>query len=184
MDDTLTSKLAGRLKRLRQDRGWSLDQLTKSSGVSRATLSRLENAEVSPTAEVLSKLATAYALTISRLLSMVEDGFNPVVCRNAQTLWSDPARKFTRRSVSPPAHPLAAEVLECDLKANSCLAYDAPPVPGLEHHLILLEGYLEVLIEDQLHKLNVGDCLRYQLFGTSEFRTLKGKSAKYILVLV
>ena len=36
--------------------------------VSRASLSRLENAEVSPTASVLGRLCAAYGLTMSRLM--------------------------------------------------------------------------------------------------------------------
>ncbi|MEG1117678.1 MAG: helix-turn-helix transcriptional regulator, partial [Janthinobacterium sp.] len=39
-------RLAARLKQLRVERGWSLDQLAGASQVSRATLSRLENGEV------------------------------------------------------------------------------------------------------------------------------------------
>ncbi len=184
MIDSLTRRLADRLKRLRQDRQWSLDQLSQTSGVSRATLSRLENAEVSPTTDVLGKLCTAHTLTLSRLLLMVEENFSPLIRREQQVLWRDTNAGYDRRTVSPPAVPLAAEVLECNLKAGSHLTYDAPSVPGLEHHLILLEGYLEVIVEGTHHILNAGDCLRYQLFGATEFRTTKDKMAKYILVMV
>ena len=184
MTTPLTSKLANHLKSLRLNRDWSLDQLAARSGVSRATLSRLENAGVSPTAEVLGKLCAAYGVTMSRLLAMVEDGFSPLVRRDGQSVWVDDASGFTRRVVSPPADPLAAEVLECELRADTYLSYDAPPVPGLEHHLVVLEGELEVTIEGEAHWLKTGDCLRYQLFGASEFRTAPGKPARYILVLI
>lgn len=42
--------MAGRLADLRVERGWSLDELARHTGVSRSTLSRLERAEISPTA--------------------------------------------------------------------------------------------------------------------------------------
>jgi len=184
LDDTLTTRLAERLKRLRRERGWPLDRLAAASGVSRATLSRLENAEVSPTTEVLGKLCSAYALTLSRLISEVEEGFPPVVRRGEQALWSDKRSGFHRRTVSPPAGALAAEILECELKPGARLAYCAPSVPGMQHHLYLVKGYLEVTVEGKLHKLKAGDCLRYRLFGATEFRTVKTRSAKYILVLV
>ncbi|WP_328587492.1 cupin domain-containing protein [Algihabitans albus] len=98
--------------------------------------------------------------------------------------WCDEKTGFVRRAVSPPGSGLAAEVLECELKADTCLAYDLPPVPGLEHHLVLLEGDLEVSVEGQRHNLTAGDCLRYQLFGSTEFRTGKQTFARYILVLI
>ena len=53
------ARLAQRLRELRHERGWSLDELAARSGVSRATLSRLENNEVSPTAAVLGRLCPA-----------------------------------------------------------------------------------------------------------------------------
>ena len=73
IDTDLDRRIAQRLKALRQERGWSLDELAGLAGVSRATLSRLENADVSPTAAVLGKLCAAHGLTMSRLMMMVED---------------------------------------------------------------------------------------------------------------
>lgn len=184
MPETLSGRLADHLRRLRKDRNLSLDQLADLSGVSRATLSRLENADVSPTADVLGRLCTAYGISMSRLLAMVEDQFRPLVRQDEQTVWTDPASGFTRRVVSPEAGPLAAEVLDCRLEPGAQVAYDGPTVPGLEHHLVLLEGRLEVRIEDDRHTLQAGDCLRYQLFGPSTFTTPQGSGARYILVLV
>ena len=50
------ARLAQRLRELRLKRSWSLEELATKSGVSRATLSRIENNEVSPTAAVLATL--------------------------------------------------------------------------------------------------------------------------------
>jgi transcriptional regulator with XRE-family HTH domain len=177
-------RIAQRLKSLRADRGWSLDELAGRSDVSRATLSRLENADVSPTASVLGKLAAAYGLTISRLMHMVEDDFAPLIRRDAQPVWSDPGIGFKRRSISPPAQTLSAEVLECALEPGTRIAYDQPPRRGLEHHLLLIEGRLDITLDGQSHALHPGDCLRYQLFGASTFATPADSGAKYLLVVV
>jgi transcriptional regulator with XRE-family HTH domain len=183
-DLTLDRLIAQRLKALRAERGWSLDELAALSHVSRATLSRLEKAEGSPTATVLGKLAAAYGLTISRLLQMVEEQFEPVIRSDVQMLWRDPSIGFKRRSVSPPAQRLAGEVLECELSAGARIAYDQSPRPGLEHHLVVVEGRLSVTIDQHTHDLRRGDCLRYQLSGSSAFATPKDSGAKYFLFLV
>lgn len=177
-------RIAQRLKSLRSERGWSLDELAGKSAVSRATLSRLENAEVSPTANVLGKLCAVYGLTMSRLMRMVEEEFVPLVRRSEQLVWSDASVGFNRRSVSPPAQPLAGEALECALAPGARIAYDAPPRPGLEHHLILIEGGLSVSLDGRNHQLDPGDCLRYQLFGPSAFATGEDCGARYILFIV
>jgi transcriptional regulator with XRE-family HTH domain len=176
--------IAQRLKSLRAERGWSLDELARQSNVSRATLSRLENAEVSPTTNVLGKLCAAYGLTMSRLMHMVEDDFVPLVRQSTQSVWTDQTVGFRRRLVSPPAHGLAAEVLECELEPGMCITYDRPPRSGLEHHLLLIEGQLEVSVDERTYDLRPGDCLRYQLFGPSAFVTSEQCSAKYILIIL
>lgn len=178
----LDARLARRLADLRTSRGWSLDVLAARSGVSRATLSRLENGEVSPTAAVLGRLCAAHGLTLTRLLAPVEPGFAPLVPRADQPVWTDPIIGFARRSVSPPAGALAGEALEATLSPGARIAYDAPPRPGLEHHLVLLEGALEVAVDGQAHALTPGDCLRYRLHGPSSFATDAG--ARYLLFLV
>lgn len=180
----LDTRIAGRLRILRQDRGWSLDALATRSGVSRATLSRLENAEVSATANVLGRLCAAYGLTLSRLMHMVEEGYPAVVRRNAQPLWVDPETGFRRRAVSPPAQALAGEALECVLAPGTTLAYDLPPRPGLEHHLVLREGRLTVTVDGRDHALLPGDCLRYRLDGPSTFVTPADAGARYLLFMV
>ena len=185
MDEArINRRIAERLRSLRIERQWSLDELAKRTDVSRATLSRLENAEVSPTASVLGKLAAAYGLTISRLMHMVEDNFAPLIARDAQPVWTDPSIGFRRRSVSPPAHTLKAEVLECEFQPGMRITYDEPPRPGLEHHLLLIDGQLEISIEGRTYDLQPGDCLRYELYGTSAFATPKQSGARYILVVL
>lgn len=183
-DDDLDRRIARRLKRLRAERGWSLDDLAARSAVSRATLSRLENAEVSPTASVLGRLCAVFGLTMSRLMLTVEDGFAPLLRRDAQPVWTDPDTGFRRRSVSPPALSLAAEALECDLDPGVRITYDDPPRPGLEHHLLLIDGQLDVSVAGQTHTLRPGDCLRYQLFGPSVFATPETSGARYVLFMV
>lgn len=182
--DPFTERLARHLKQLRLDKGWSLEQLAERSGVSRASLSRLENASGSPTTELLGKLCTAYGLTLSRLMAQAEEAFRPVIRRDAQPLWKDVAAGFERRAVSPPHARLAAEVIRCHLAPDSHLAYESPSLPGMEHHLILLDGALQVEIERTCHDLLAGDCLRYQLFGASTFRTPADQSATYIMVMI
>lgn len=183
IEDT-DQRLALRLRQLRAAQGWSLDQLAGHSQVSRATLSRLENAEVSPTASVLGRLCAAYGLPMSRLMRMVEDDFTPLLTRAQQPVWDDESSGFRRRSVSPPARALAGEVLDCKLAPGSTIAYPATPRPGLEHHLLLQEGELDMTIEGVSYHLLPGDCLRYQLNGASAFATPADSGARYFLFLV
>ncbi|MFB8167641.1 helix-turn-helix domain-containing protein, partial [Kitasatospora purpeofusca] len=60
MDTAADERLAERLAELRVERGWTLEELARRADVSRSTLSRVERAEVSPTAALLGRLCTVY----------------------------------------------------------------------------------------------------------------------------
>lgn len=175
-------QLAARLRDVRTDRGWTLNDLSAKSLVSKATLSRIENGEVSPNAEVLGKLCAAFEISLTRLLAPIEAVFHPLVPRDEQSIWRDAKAEFERRVVSPPNAALRSEVIECRLGAQTEITYDAPLVTGQEHHLVLFEGRLTVTVENRDHVLTPGDCLRYRLHGASAFRTAED-AAKYLLFL-
>jgi len=176
--------LAQRLKELRAEQKWSLDQLAEKSGVSRGTLSRLEKGEVSPTANVLGKLCAAYGLTMSRLIAMVETQFKAHIPVLDQKVWYDSDYSFKRKLVSPPSAQLSAEVIECELISGAEISYDKSPKLGLEHHLIMRAGELQVTIEGKEYHLLEGDCLRYRLSGSSKFRARGDTNSNYTLVII
>ena len=177
-------RLAGRLAELRGEHGWSLEELAQRSGVSRSTLSRIERGEISPTASLLGKLCTVYRRTMSRLLSEVESDPMRLVRAAEQPVWTDTATGFRRRSVSPPHVGLRAEVIEGMLPAGASISYDEPTVPGLEQHLWLLEGRLQLTVLGDTHDLEPGDSLRFRLWGPSRFQCPGPTPARYALTLV
>ncbi|MEU7224051.1 helix-turn-helix domain-containing protein [Streptomyces chrestomyceticus] len=181
----MESRLAARLAELRTERGWSLDDLARRTEVSRSTLSRLERAEISPTAALLSRLCAAYERPLSRLLAEVESEPPQLVRADAQPVWHDAPSGFTRRSVSPPHPNLRGEVVEATLAPGADIAYDGPPpVPGLEQHIWLLDGQLEITTSGTAHTLTPGDCLRFRLWGPTRFRNTASAPARYALVVV
>ncbi|WP_432972339.1 helix-turn-helix domain-containing protein [Dactylosporangium sp. CA-233914] len=184
MGDDLEVRLAGRLAELRTERGWSLDELARRADVSRSTLSRLERGEISPTAALLGRLCAAYGRPMSRLLAEVEPEPPQLVRAGQQPVWRDRETGFTRRSVSPPHPGLRGEVVEARLAPGADIAYDEPPVAGLEHHLWVIGGGLELTVEGTTHVLGVGDCLRYRLWGPSRFVNPGPEAAHYVLLIV
>ncbi|MER5406135.1 XRE family transcriptional regulator [Streptomyces sp. NPDC002769] len=182
--DAVDVRLGARLAELRAERGWSLAELADLSGVSRSTLSRAERAEISPTASLLNRLCAVYGRTMSQLLSEVEAEPVGLVRAADQTVWRDGASGFVRRSVSPPHTGLRGELVEGRLAAGADIAYDRPPVPGLEQHIWVLDGSLEVTARDVEHRLGTGDCLRLRVWGPTRFRCPGPQDVRYALVVV
>ncbi|SDI28359.1 Transcriptional regulator, contains XRE-family HTH domain [Nonomuraea jiangxiensis] len=180
----VSARLAARLAELRVERGWSLEELATRTGVSRSTLSRLERGEISPTAALLGRLCTVYERPMSRLLAEVESEPPQVVRVAAQEVWRDESSGFVRRSVSPPHPGLRGEVVEATLRPGTDISYDAPPVPGLEQHVWVLEGTVEITVDGHAHIVEAGDCLRFRLWGASRFRCPGPGQVRYALVVV
>ncbi|TXS54617.1 XRE family transcriptional regulator [Streptomyces sp. uw30] len=182
--DTVDTRLGARLAELRAERGWSLGELAERSGISRSTLSRAERAEISPTAALLNRLCHVYGRTMSQLLSEVESEPALLVRAAEQSVWEDRSAGFVRRSVSPPHSGLRAELVEGRLTAGADIAYDRPPVPGLEQHIWVLEGALDVTVQDVEHHVGAGDCLRMRVWGPTRFRCAGPGTVRYLLAVV
>ncbi|MEO3876651.1 XRE family transcriptional regulator [Nonomuraea sp. B12E4] len=180
----VAARLAARLGELRVERGWSLEELAGRTGISRSTLSRLERGEISPTAALLGKLCAVYERTMSRLLAEVESEPPQVVRAAAQEVWRDETSGFVRRSVSPPHPGLRGEVVEATLRPGADISYDAPPVPGLEQHIWVLEGSVEITSDGHAHTVEAGDCLRFRLWGASRFRCPGPGPVRYAILVV
>jgi transcriptional regulator with XRE-family HTH domain len=182
-DQGMDTRLAVRLAGLRQEAGWSLEELAERSGISRASLSRMERGETSPTAAVLGRLCTAYGRTMSRLLSEIEADPAQLVRDRDQLVWVDPETGFRRRSVSPPAHGYRGEMMAGELPVGAVIAYDAPSIGGLEQHVWMLGGVLALTVEGVTHRLGQGDCLRFRLFGPTRFACPGPEAARYVIAL-
>ncbi|MGV2974985.1 helix-turn-helix domain-containing protein [Roseibium alexandrii] len=176
--------LAQRLIGLRKAKGLSLDELAEKSGISRATLSRIERGDTSPTAAALGRLATAFGVSVSDLFGFGAAAHDAKLAQNEQAVWRDPETGFQRRSVSPAISGFRGSVIEGTLPAGAIISYAAPPLPDLEHHLVLLSGALTVVLGDTRHDLSPGDCLRFRLNTPNAYHATGSKPARYLLTVI
>jgi transcriptional regulator with XRE-family HTH domain len=181
---SLTDQLSKRLVALRETRGLTLDELAEKSGVSRASLSRIERGETSPTASVLGRLGAVYQVPMADLFAGVEDGGDDLVRHADQPVWTDPETGFRRLGVSPSRSGFKGSMIEAVLPAGATVSYDASPILDLEHHLLLLAGQLFVRIGASGFELQPNDCLRFKLSEGNGYTALGPEPARYILCVI
>ncbi len=180
----INDRIAARVRRIRAERGLSLEALAESSGVSRSMISLIERGQSSATAVVLEKLATGLGVPLASLFDAPVTPAEPVSRREDQVEWRDPASGYVRRNVSPPGFPSPIQIVEVVFPAGARVAYETGPRPGVMHQQIwVLQGTLEVTLDGTRHELGAGDCLAMVVDRQITFRNRTARPVRYAVII-
>lgn len=160
--DETPSTLPERLKQLRADRGWSLEQLAQLCDVSRSMLSQIERGQANPTLGVALRIASAFRLTIGELVGeTTQQGSAIHVIRQ-----DDPTHHFRSdedvsiRTLSPLNLEKDVEFYEVAIKPNRELK-SAPHFVGTREFLTVQQGKVRIDSAADTTELNRGDSASY-----------------------
>jgi len=184
----INALIAGRVRELRDARGFSLDALAERSGVSRSNISLIERGQSSPTAVVLDKLATGLGVTVA---SLFEASAEPVAAPSPmarvaeQPVWTDPASGYVRRNVSPPGVGSPIQLVDVIFPAGQRVAYETAAREVETYQQVwMIDGAMEMTVGGSTWRLETGDCLAMRLDGPIVYRNPTRKSARYLVALV
>lgn len=152
----MTGAMGQGIKRLRQQRGWSLDRAAQSTGVSKAMLGQIERGESSPTLNTLWKIARGYEVPFSELMAPMigAEGSGPSASL-------EPAGGgLSVRTLVPYDGAMQAELLELTL-APGHLRTSQPHETGVIEHVIVVQGALSVEVDGQWQALTAGEVFKF-----------------------
>jgi transcriptional regulator with XRE-family HTH domain len=180
--DDLSQRLAQRIRLERDGRGWSLAELAERSGVSKATISKIERAEVSPTAVVLVRLASAFDLTLAGLMLRAEGKGERVARAAEQPIWRDPETGYLRRQVfSRPDNPV--EIIRVEMPARQRVTLPASSYTHIRQVLWVLSGSLVITEGGTRQVLATGDCLGFGPPAETTFANETASPCTYVVAL-
>jgi transcriptional regulator with XRE-family HTH domain len=180
--DDLSQRLAQRIRLERDGRGWSLAELAERSGVSKATISKIERAEVSPTAVVLVRLASAFDLTLAGLMLRAEGQRERLSRAAEQPIWRDPETGYLRRQVfSRPDNPV--ELIRVEMPAKQRVTLPASSYAHIRQLLWVLSGSLVITEGGTRHVLATGDCLGFGPPAETTFANETASPCTYVVAL-
>jgi len=170
------------LRRLRTQRGLSLERLSQASGVSRAMLGQVELGQSAPTINVLWKIARALGLPFSALIqSQPSSGTRVLRVAQAKRLSSHDG-SFVSRALFPFDAPRRVEFYELTLCAHGAEHADAHP-PGTSENLYLARGELVVERDGERHTLGPGDAIVFEADVPHVYRNPGASDAVMYLVM-
>lgn len=160
-DDTLAG-LGARLRASRRARGWSLGELAAASGVSTATISKIENLVMSPSLVHAINLASALGENLGFLVD--RDGKRASefsVVRKGQRAQLDlPEMSLTLQDLHGDFEPGVLEA-RMGLIAPGARSGEEPMTHSGEEVCHLLEGAIRYDIGGEIHDLAPGDTIHF-----------------------
>lgn len=150
-------KIGEKLKALRQEKGLSLEQLAGRVNLTRGFLSQVEKEKTSPSLSSLVKILGALDVRLADFFHCVEQRSGAVLRKDERRYYTDEGKarvaSLAAGFPNPTFEPFYAEF-----------------EPGLAHeHLsgqgqifaFVLQGALEIIIDDEAYVLEAGDCLYF-----------------------
>jgi transcriptional regulator with XRE-family HTH domain len=175
--DRIATSLAFNIKRLREQRGMSQQQMADLSGVPRPTWANLESGEANPTIAVLTKVADALGTGVEDLLSSQHLAqFYP-----AHSLPNKNVGKVQVRRLSPESQT-GLKVERWELPPTAELSAK-PHAAGTQEVLTCESGELELTTMAQTWKLRAGDVIAFRSEQSHTYRnTGRARTVAYSIV--
>jgi transcriptional regulator with XRE-family HTH domain len=156
------SEIGGKLAKARAERGWSLQQLATRAGLSPAAVHKIEKGGITPTIATLMKLAAALGKTVSYFIDET-DPLRPVTVVRADqraTLYTS-KRGLTLSNISGRYGPFFVAGAEAVLEPGADSGPDPMVHPG-EELVLVLEGEMTFVIDDEVYELAEGDSIHFR----------------------
>jgi transcriptional regulator with XRE-family HTH domain len=173
------------LQRLRLERGLTLEDLSRTAGVSKSMLSQIEREKANPTIAVAWRLANALGINIAELLSSESpkvDLIRMLEPHETPTLPGEHAG-YVLKILGPMELAGRFEWYELTLAPGGALVSN-PHDPGATEHLSLMHGSVEVEVEGVKKKLKIGGTARYEADRPHAIRNVGKTEAKALMVVI
>ncbi|MDB5388025.1 MAG: helix-turn-helix domain protein [Planctomycetaceae bacterium] len=162
LSDGISQHLGRRVKHLRTERGWSLEDLANACGVSRSMLSQIERKQANPTLAVTVRIANGFGMSLGELLQIPEASTSVAVIRAEDRAFHYRSDKHVRiRTLSPLNLEKDVEFYEVQLQPDGALR-SAPHFKGTREFLTVQTGQIRVESGDDSETLNPGDSANYR----------------------
>jgi len=184
-DDFLKLDVGGKLRRLREDHGLSLADLSRRSTLSEEALRDYEDGRAVPAVGDLLKIANVLGVSIGHFFQTRIPDKRVEVVRSAER-WTVKARSeaggalnYRYQSLS---HGLTEKLMQpflVEVPPGQDSALNRSQHEG-EEFLFVLGGVLEVEIGGERHRLEPGDAIYYDSRQPHTLRALEGVTARLI----
>ena len=183
MTDVTLERLARRIRKMRQERGQTIQQIADVAGFSKGLLSKIETGLVSPPIATLAKLASALNVPIGEFFEPQDTNearvFFPREKRqNVHGRRSSHAYKYEVLVPGRQRHEMQPMIVTVDGRTYKFKLMDHAG----EQFLYMLEGEMEYVVGDKTYTVRPADCLYFDARLLHGPKLKRHQRASYMVV--
>jgi transcriptional regulator with XRE-family HTH domain len=179
MPENPGTNLAANLRRLREARGLSQQQMARLAGIPRPTWASLETGAANPTLVVLTRAAAALHVSVEELIGPPRTACRLFAAREIPERRRQGARL---RPLLPEAIP-GLDIARMELDPGGVLV-GIPHTPGTREYLTCEQGRIELVASGEGWKLGAGDALVFRGDQRHSYHNLDRRSRAVAISVV
>jgi transcriptional regulator with XRE-family HTH domain len=146
------------IKQIREERGLSLEKLSRLADVSKSMLGQIERGESSPTINVLWKIANGLKIPFSSLTTEHKNDTEKFKITKPKLYDSGSVKVY---SILPYTHDQNFEMYRVEIESQG--RYDSKPrAKGSIEIITVYTGGITIVFEDQYHYIDRGESFRFK----------------------
>lgn len=155
-----TSNIGTVLKRVRFERGLTLEDTSGLTGVSKAMLGQIERGESIPTVSVLWKISTGLRISFSELLGSESNNYEVINIEDIKPVYESDGKMILHNVF--PFNPISGFEYFYIKMIPGARHVSAPHQSSTEEYIVVTKGTLEITVEDQTFELTAPSALRFK----------------------
>ncbi|WP_337993623.1 XRE family transcriptional regulator [Lysinibacillus sp. CNPSo 3705] len=179
--EQMSRNLAFQLKKIRQQRQLSLDDVAKATGVSKAQLAQIEKGEANPTVSTIWKIAAGMRTSFSSLLQAPTAHFMKYSSKDAPRVDEDEGR-YRVYSIIPYNPDRGWELYRIEMEPGAFSRSEAH-TEGVEETVTVIQGQANISAGEMHELLEEGDTLVFSGHQPHEYKNTSEKLTILHLIL-
>ncbi len=161
-----TPRVGARVRSLRRERGLTIEQLAAATGLTKGFISQLERDRTAPSLSSIARICDALGVRLSTIFE--REPAPALVRRHERPTIETPFS--TRNHLLSSRDEARFQAVESEVAPGAGAGDELTSLPGEMEFVYVLEGSLELRVGDEVHVLNEGDALTYQLAKAHTWR--------------
>ena len=177
--DNINEVVGRNIKQIRDEKGLSLDKVSKLTDVSKSMLGQIERGESSPSINVLWKIAHGLKVNFQALVHESKEEYDKVQVQKAVTHDNGNYRLFPVFSFDQDRN---FEMYRVEIESQGYLEADPHP-KGVEEYITVFDGTLTIQLGDQYIDVGKGESIRFHADQKHKYSNETLIKTEYALII-